>query len=492
MQQTASVAAAVLVGLLFWAGLRFVPSCQDSSSPDQGAGQRPNILFILADDMKATDLDYMPNTQTLLEKQGVQFTKAWVTRPLCCPSRATILRGQYAHNHKVWGNVPPSGGFWKFYEQGLEDSTIATWLDAAGYNTIFIGKYLNLYGSDRDGNYAPTAHVPPGWDRWHAWEGTYWGTDTKFDINENCQIVTYYRSETHDTDLYAQTAERFIRQTAGGAPFFMHLSPNAPHAPAYYAPRYADVFSDTPLPKPPSFNEKDVSDKPAWVRNEPLLSSTKVQELTRFYRDRLRALQSVDEMVGRLVDALRNIGELSNTYIVFTSDSGIYLGEHRLTDKGAAYNASPRIPLLVRGPSVPQGVIRSQMVLNNDLAPTFADLGGAEVPSFVDGRSLKPLLTTSSPASWRTAFLVEHRRSAEEHTYVRAVPNYDAVRISRYHYVEYPTTGEKELYDLNADPYELTNIYASASPTLLSDLKTRLDALKSCAGAECKRAEDGG
>jgi N-acetylglucosamine-6-sulfatase len=196
--------------------------------------------------------------------------------------------------------------------------------------------------------------------------------------------------------------------------------------------------------------------------------------------------------VERLVDALRDIGELSNTYIVFTSDSGIYLGEHRLTDKGAAYNASPRIPLLVRGPSVPQGVIRSQMVLNNDLAPTFADLGGAEVPSFVDGRSLKPLLTTSSPASWRTAFLVEHRRSAEEHTYVRAVPNYDAVRISRYHYVEYPTTGEKELYDLNADPYELTNIYASASPTLLSDLKTRLDALKSCAGAECKRAEDGG
>jgi N-acetylglucosamine-6-sulfatase len=122
--------------------------------------------------------------------------------------------------------------------------------------------------------------------------------------------------------------------------------------------------------------------------------------------------------------------------------------------------------------------------------PTFADLGGAKVPSFVDGRSLEPLLRANPPASWRSAFLIEHRRSAEEHPYVREIPKYDVVRTSRYLYVEYPTTGEKELYDLKADPYELINVYASASPTLLSDLKTRLNALKSCAAAECKRAED--
>jgi N-acetylglucosamine-6-sulfatase len=491
MKQTAIVAAAVLVGLLIWASLRSVSSYHDDSSLDRAVGGRPNILFILADDLRASDLDHMPNTQALLEKQGVKFTSAWVTRTLCCPSRATILRGQYAHNHNVWTNVYPSGGFWKFHDQGLEKSTIATWLDGAGYDTILIGKYLNPYGLDRDGKYDPTTYIPPGWDRWHAWEGTWWGSTTKYNINENGQIVTYQRSKMHDTDLYAQTAENFIRDTAGGAPFFMHLSPNAPHYPGYYAPRHAHLFSDTPLPKPPSFNEKDVSDKPAWVRNKPLLSAKQVQGITTFYRDRLRALQSVDEMVGRLADALRDTGEISNTYIVLTSDNGIYLGEHRLRAKAAAYNASSRVPLLVRGPSVPQGVIRSQMVLNNDLAPTLADLGGVQVPSFVDGRSLKPLLTTSPPGSWRTAFLVEHRRSAEEHASVRVVPDYDAVRTSRYHYVEYPTTGEKELYDLNTDPYELTNIYASAPPTLLSDLKTRLEALKSCAGAECKSAEDG-
>jgi N-acetylglucosamine-6-sulfatase len=146
---------------------------------------RPNILFILADDLRASDLDHMPNAQSLLVNQGVKFTKAWVTRSLCCPSRATILRGQYTHNHNVWVNVEPSGGFWKFRDQGLESSTIATWLDAAGYDTILIGKYLNRYGLDRNGNRAPTTHVPQGWDRWHAWQGLYGGTDTSYKLNEN-------------------------------------------------------------------------------------------------------------------------------------------------------------------------------------------------------------------------------------------------------------------------------------------------------------------
>jgi N-acetylglucosamine-6-sulfatase len=459
------------------------------------ANPRPNILFILADDMKASDLDRMPNTQRLLVDQGVEFARPWVTRSLCCPSRATILRGQYTHNHRVWVNVEPSGGFWNFLDQGHENSTIATWLNAAGYDTILIGKYLNRYGLDRNGNRAPTTHVPPGWDKWHAWEGVYSGTGTSYKINENGRIVTYQRSQIHDTDLHARTAENFIRNTAGNRPFFMYLAPNGPHDPAYFAPRHANMFSNTPLPRPSSFNEADVSDKPRWVQNKPLLSSTQISDLTQFYRKRLRALQSVDEMVERLVNALRATGELSNTYIVLTSDNGIYLGEHRLTAKGAAYNASPRVPLVIRGPGVPRGVTRSQMPLNNDLAPTFASWAGVRPPAFVDGRSLAPLLTSSPPATWRTAFLVEHRRTPEEFAYVRAIPNYSAVRTARYNYVEYGT-GEKELYDLNADPTELTNIHNSASQRLRSELKARLDALKICARADtsatsCKRAEDG-
>jgi N-acetylglucosamine-6-sulfatase len=321
--------------------------------------------------------------------------------------------------------------------------------------------------------------------------GGNYSSDTTYDINENGRIVRYERSLIHDTDLHADTAVDFIRRTAGGAPFFMYLAPNAPHKPAYYAPQHANMFTSEPLPKPQSFNEADVSDKPQWVQDKPRLSSTKIEELTTLNRNRLRALQSVDDMVGRLVNALSNTGELSNTYIVFTSDNGVYLGEHRLEEKAAAYQAAPRVPLVIRGPRVPRGVTRSQMALNNDIAATFASWAGVTPTSSVDGRSLAPLLSTSLPASWRTAFLVEHRRTPEEFAYVRAIPNYDAVRTTQYSYVEYET-GEKELYDLTVDPQELTNIHASASPALRSSLKTRLDALKSCAGAGCKVAEDGG
>jgi N-acetylglucosamine-6-sulfatase len=477
-----------------FAGLGMTASQTESNLAQAAA--KPNILFILADDMKASDLDHMPNTQSLLANQGVKFTKAWVTRSLCCPSRATILRGQYTHNHKVWVNVEPAGGFPKFFDQGLESSTIATWLHAGGYETVLIGKYLNRYG-----NNPPTTHVPPGWDEWYAWEGMYTGTDTSYKINENGTIVTYQRSQIHDTDLHAQTAENFIRNSAGdGTPFFMYLAPNAPHAPAYFAPRHASKFTNTALPKPSSFNEADVSDKPQWVRNKPRLSSTQISNMTQFYRKRLRALQSVDEMIKRLVDTLSATGELSNTYIVFTSDNGIYLGEHRLENKAAAYNASPRVPLVIRGPGVSQGVTRSQMALNNDLAPTFASWAGVTPPSFVDGRSLSPLLSANQPASWRTAFLIEHRSSPEEYAYVKAIPEYYAVRTAQYSYVEYPITPthptqETELYDLNADPTELTSLHASAPhQALISDLKARLEELKRCSGTgptqpSCEAAE---
>jgi N-acetylglucosamine-6-sulfatase len=486
----------VLFALLaLFAGLGTTTASQTDTSLAQTAS-KPNILFILTDDMKASDLDHMPHTKRLLVNQGVKFTKAWVTRSLCCPSRATILRGQYTHNHNVWVHVGPEGGFHEFYNHGLENSTIATWLHDAGYETILIGKYLNRYGLDRSGRYAPTTHVPPGWDHWYAWEGMYGATNLSYQINENGLIVTYKRSQIHDTDLHAKTAIDFIRSTERPAdtPFFMYLAPNAPHHPAYYAPRHASMFTDTPLPRPSSFNEADVSDKPAWVQSKPLLSSTQISNMTDFYRKRLRALQSVDEMIKRLVGVLRDTGELSNTYIVLTTDNGIYLGEHRLTEKAAAYNAAPRVPLIIRGPGVAQGVSRSQMALNNDLAPTFASWAGLSPPDLVDGRSLSPLLSASPSARWRTAFLIEHRSAPEEYGYVRAIPEYYAVRTAHYSYVEYPTTGEKELYDLNADPTELTNIYNSASPSLLSDLEQRLNALKSCAGhtsepTSCKKAE---
>lgn len=440
---------------------------------------QPNILFVLTDDMNVSDLRYMPNTRRLLADQGAKFTNAFVSNSLCCPSRVTILRGQYSHNHLIWANEPPLGGFEKFRELGREKSTIATWLDRAGYDTVLIGKYLNGYDD--------TTYVPPGWDEWHGYLGGYYHENT-YQINENGHIATYDRSRIHDTDLFANKAARFIRKTAGGAPFFMYLATNAPHTPANAPQRHAGMFSDTTLPNPPSFNEADVSDKPAWVRDKPRLTPAYVDYLRDLHRQRLRSLQSVDEMVGKLKNGLRATGELSNTYVVFTSDNGYHLGEHRLEAKATPYEEAIRVPLLVRGPGVLPGVSRSMMVLNNDLAPTFANLAGVTPPSFVDGRSLSRLLSVSPPASPRSAFLIEHRRSAYEGPFVRRVPNYYAVRTTRHLYVEYES-GARELYDLTSDPYELQSRHRTAGTGLERRLASRLAELSGCAAEGCRSAE---
>jgi N-acetylglucosamine-6-sulfatase len=473
-----------LLGMV--AGFGFTASQAETSFAQ--AATRPNILFVLTDDMNFSDLRYMPKTRRLLADQGTRFTNAFVTNSLCCPSRATILRGQYSHNHKIWGNFLPIGGFQKFRDLGREKSTIAAWLDnpnnfadRVDYDTVLIGKYLNGYDD--------TTYVPPGWDRWHAYLGYYEASPTTYRINENGRINSYDLSRIHDTDLFARKAARFLRNTAGGAPFFLYLSTNAPHTPAYVPNRHQGMFSDLPLPKPPSFDEADVSDKPAWVREKPRLTQDRVDYVRELYRKRLRSLQSVDEMVGRLVNVLRDTGELSNTYIVFTSDNGYHLGEHRLEAKATAYEEAIRAPLLVRGPGVPRGVNRSQMALNNDFAPTFASWAGITPPNFVDGRSLRPLLSARPPSSWRSALLVEHRRSNYEGPFARLVPNYDAVRTANHLYVEYKT-GERELYDLGDDPYELRSRHRTASSELKRRLASRLDELRGCAAAGCRSAEN--
>src|SRR5215208_2352667 len=479
MKQSVLVIATLLFSVLTGLG---VTLAQTQSSPAQMTlSTKPNILFVLTDDMRASDLRYMPQTSKLLAGRGVKFTKAFVTNSLCCPSRATILRGQYAHNHQVLSNRPPLGGFDKVRSQGLEDSTIATWLDDAGYDTMLIGKYFNGYDN--------TTHVPSGWDEWHGYLGDYVQSDT-YRINENGQINTFDRSQIHDTDLFAEKAATFLQSTAGGAPFFMYLSTNAPHSPALAAQRHLSMFSDVSLSKPPSFNEADVSDKPAWMRNTPILTPEEVTKLRDRYRQRLRSLQSVDEMVSRLVGVLKQTGELSNTYIVFTSDNGLHLGEHRIkAKKWTAYEEAIHVPLLVRGPGVPRGVSRSQMVLNNDLALTFASLAGLTPPSFVDGRSLSPLLSTSPPSSWRSALLVEHWQDENGDPYAATIPDYKAVRTGRYLFVRY-ATGEKELYDLSTDPYELKSLHDSASSELKERLGSRLDALEGCAAQSCRSAEN--
>jgi N-acetylglucosamine-6-sulfatase len=451
------------------------------------------------DDLDAASILHMPNLKSLLIEQGTTFENAFVSDPLCCPSRATILRGQYAHNHRIVGNWWPQGGSRKFRESGREGSTVATWLQDEGYRTVLIGKYMNDYRGTR---------VPAGWDGWYGISGDHLSTR----LSENGRIAGYDPERHHLDDVLAEKAAGYVRRAAEDvSPFFMWLGTSAPHAPATPAPRHEGAFPDARLPRPPSFDEEDVSDKPDWVRDNAPLGQKQIAPMENLYRNRLRSMLAVDEAIGRLVDTLRESGELDTTYLFFTSDNGWHAGEHRLTaGKWTTYEEDVRVPLIVRGPGVPEGRTLDHLILNNDLAPTFAQLGEAQAPAFVDGRSLKPLLSDYPPPlkDWRSAFLVEaatelggtlvpllsgdqlpeNWRQAPREDWGR--PGLEAVRAEDHLYAEYGN-GERELYDLEDDPHELDNRYRAADSELLRRLRGRLAALRGCAGADCRTAEDG-
>lgn len=457
---------------------------------------RPNIILILTDDLDANSIASMPRLKALLADQGVTFANFFVTTSLCCPSRSSILRGQYVHNHRVYTNTPPAGGFGMFHGLGRENSTVVTWLRSAGYRTVLMGKYLNGY-PDR----ANPTYVPPGWEEWYSpARGGY--ANFNYTMNENGRLVPYgSRPEDYMTDVLSRKAVDVIRRSArDGRPFFIYLATYAPHAPATPAPRHATLFGDVKLPRPPSFNEADVSDKPQWVANRPPLTDRVIAQLEEHYRTRLRSLAAVDEMITALVEALRTAGLLDQTYIFFTSDNGFHMGEHRLPlGKNTVYEEDIRVPLIVRGPGVASGQTREHLAMNIDLAPTFAAIAGVPVPEFVDGRSLLRVLQTTSPAlsQWRQAFVAEHFRGAPlpgsaqpgRRLGPRAIPEAFALRARDFVYVEYET-GERELYDLQADPYELRNLVAVAPPALLARFSARLADLRQCSAQACRAAED--
>ena len=312
-------------------------------SPLTGVIQNPdgaNVILVVADDLDSALLedhrDAYPNIRALAE-EGTTFENAFITDSVCCPSRVTILRGQYSHNHQIVSNKPPLGSAKRFREEGREESTVATWLQDEGYRTVFVGKYMNRY----DGTY-----VPAGWDDWYGIVGNHLSND----LNENGWSKRYDPEDYYLDDVLSKRAASYIRGNVdSNRPFFMWLGSKAPHLPATPAPRHKDAFSDDPLPKPLSFNELDVSDKPDCVRDNPRLSEEWISYMDKYQRNRLRTMLTVDEMVGDLLDALRESGELSNTYIFFTSDNGYHAGQHRLTTgKWTGYEEDIRVPLIVR------------------------------------------------------------------------------------------------------------------------------------------------
>jgi N-acetylglucosamine-6-sulfatase len=450
---------------------------------------KPNIVFILSDDEDVALHAYMPKTKALLHDQGTTFDNYFVTYALCCPSRATTLRGQYPHDTKVEGNALPEGGWEKFHQLGNDSSTIATWLRTGGYRTVMFGKYMN--------GYQPGAGMPPGWSEWYVGGNGYRSYD--YTLNENGTLV-HYGSAPQDflVDVIAHKAADVIRRSAADkTPFFLYIAPFTPHAPATSAPRHAGLFADAPLPRTASFNEEDVSDKSAEVRNRPRVGPRMVRTLEDLYRRRLRSLQSVDDLVDSMVTVLRQTGQLDHTYIVYASDNGFHMGEHRLMQgKNTAYETDIRVPFVVRGPGVPAGRRENALVLNNDLAVTFAAMAGVRAPDFVDGRSFLPLFA-AKPAAWtRTAFMIERRGGAPDAQEeigddkgLHGARSFNAIRTRDYTWIEH-ASGERELYDLRKDPAQLENIAPRADSALIRSLSGRLRSLARCSGAECRAAED--
>ncbi len=434
--------------------------------------QRPNIIFILTDDQSYRSLSYMPVMVSEFIPNSVNFELGFVTTPLCCPSRATILTGQYTHNHEVYTNEWPMGSARK-----LDDSaTIGLWMQEAGYRTAYYGKYLNEYN-----DMEPYGYVAPGWDDWKVLLGRKpdgWGYFFDYSMSENGQIVEYPKNKANfSADVITRHALDFIVRSKD-EPFFLFLGYYNPHSPYVSAPRHKETFRsgsgwEWTQHRPPNFNEQDVSDKPRYVQE---LKQTPADVLDTADLQILRSMLSVDDGIASILSVLRKTGLDSNTIIVYLSDNGMTLGEHGFgVDKNCPYDECARVPFLVHAPGRFEPRVDKSLVANIDLAPTFLQWAGADIPEMVDGVSLAPLLEEPNQP-WRDELLIEHWPAIDG--VGELIPQFYAVRTYDWKYVEYETN-ECELYDLKNDPYELENLcniekYAE----IQAEMKTRLERLK--------------
>ena len=418
-----------------------------ATPPRARADARPNIVLILTDDQRFDELDGMPILQRELVTEGLDLSRALVANSLCCPSRATILTGQYSHTTAIYSNGDNSlgGGYWEFEDR----STAAVWLHDAGYRTALIGKYLNHY--DRP------ELVPAGWDRWVAIGGPnsrFYDYDLSVD-----GVVEYHGFDPDDysTDLFAREADVFIRSTPVAQPLFLYLAPAAAHGPNTPPDRYLHTYDSLPLPDPPNLGEPAIEDKPLYLRSRPPLGPTQQRSREAQWRNGHGTLRAVDDALGVILDALRDTERLQRTLIVFISDNGLSLGEHRWMYKLNPHEESIRVPMVVRWDGVvPPGSTSDALVSNVDLAPTFAEAAGIPIPPSVEGVSLLPLLREGTPV--RDEVLVEHSYIGFSYD----PPSYCVIRTGEWKLVRYET-GEEELYDLTADPYELENLSGHAS-----------------------------
>jgi N-acetylglucosamine-6-sulfatase len=457
--RTAARSATVLLAAPLLAALAGIRGCGPEPAPDPPP--RPNIVVVMTDDQRWDELSLMPAVMERLVARGTSFSNSFVTTSLCCPSRASFLSGLYAHHH----GIVTLGGAPKFRAV----STVAVWLDKAGYRTALIGKYMNNNG-------VLSPRIPPGWDVWRTFADrltSFSGPALYYDyeLNEDGTLVSYGDApEDYSTDVLAAMAVDFVRGSAH-EPFFLVYTPFGPHAPPLPAPRHEGAFASLEIPVRGDHPELDVSDKPSHVRENPgavlAWSEERARELERVIRSKripiLESLLAVDEGVAAILDAVEEAGVAGRTVVIFTSDNGFMWSEHWVIGKLYAYEESIRVPLVIRDPrrgDEPRTI--EAMALNIDLAPTIAELAGVALRHEVDGRSLGPLLR-GEDVSWREDFLIELPPHKDQ-------PAFAAVRTERWKYIRnLRGTVFEELYDLERDPLEFDNLLVTnpGDPTVM-------------------------
>jgi N-acetylglucosamine-6-sulfatase len=516
-----------------------LPSAAQARPAAAAQDGRPNILVVMTDDQALADLALMPNVKRLLAARGTTFADAVDSFPLCCPSRATFITGQYAHNHGVAGNFYPFG----WYGMKHRANTLPAWLQDAGYRTALIGKWLNGYGA-RDAH----GEVPAGFDIWRGLLDASAYDYFNFVMNRNGKLKTwgdadfarklvefaklevipnpgglqgvlarlrdlfgpapysYWGTEDpkdYSPDVTGKITEQLVRAEGDSKkPFFIWWSPAAPHREDVAttlmgrpgrdprpAPRHESKSSRYKLPKPPNFNEADIADKPSNMQNAARpMSQEQIDQLQLDYEGRIGSLLAVDDHVKTLVRTLKQTHQLQNTLIVFLSDNGWLQGQHRVTgDKFLPYEESVRIPLIVRGPGVPAGKTVKGQVANIDFAPTLVDAANAKAGRKMDGVSLLPTIRDPRKRPKRVIEIEALERLFEGDIPVNAWDRpYKGVRTDRYTYVVYTETGERELYDRRKDPFQLNNIARkSAYAQIEARLAAQLKKLDRCKGRSC-------
>jgi arylsulfatase A-like enzyme len=546
---------AVAAALLALLAILVLAGRQEAGAAQSSAVQKPSFVVIQTDDstldqlyaslnVGGVEVQAMPYTLSLIAGRGITFNRYYVPYPLCCPSRTSLLTGRYSHNNNVRGNVPPNGGFTGFKARQAYGHNLAPWLQAAGYRTIHIGKFLNGYG---DEPFDDGKDVPPGWSSWHS----VLNADTHhyfygYTLNDNGVLdgpfgdsgswETREYGERDDfgcpnaalngkpcfyaTDKFNALAWEELNATSPEQPFYLQMDYTAPHgdfrrpAGPEPAPRHYNTFAGAPFPHDRSqgFNEGNVNDKPRFIREAPYLSLQDIHTYRVYYQKALESLRSIDEGVKLIVDTLGGLHRLRNTYIIFTSDNGFFYGEHRLTGgKFLAYEPSTHLPLLIRGPGIKPGTSTGELAANIDIAPTVLELAGATADKSIDGRSLVPYMKDPSlrsrrpilfesfvetadveangePTAQRTVKEVRprHRGDGASASIVAPPKDYEGIRLGPYKYIEWPD-GEKELYDITKDPDELNNVVRvrNLSP-IRAFLHAQLIRLESCVGRRCQ------